>query len=487
MLTRGLIGYLPVNIVQAVAGFGAIVVFTRLLSPSDYGAYALGFSVMSVVHTGLFTWIEAAMARFYAAEVENGDRAAMFATLYRAWAVMAIGLPTIGAAVLIFTPAPPNLKLALGTGLATILGRSLLKLEQERRRAAGEVGRFALVDMVQTGGGFVLGAALAGLGWGGAGPLAGMGMAAAMLAAFALPKDIERVKAGRFDRVRFGAYLAYGLPLSLSLVLSLVLATTDRLVLAAYLNEAAVGAYHAGYSLSNRTLDVMFIWLGMAGGPAAVAALERGGYVALRATALEQARLMALIAAPAAAGVALIARPLATLMVGGGLAAQAGMVTPWIAVSALFAGAATYYFHTAFTLARRTRLLLLAMAIPALANLGLALWLVPRFGLQGAMWGTTASYATGLLASALLGRRALALPIPWMTLAKVGIATGIMALALTAMPRAGGWIEILSKTSVGVAVYGAMALLLDAGEARRRLAAGLDWLRARNLGAGAPA
>ena len=68
----------------------------------------------------------------------------------------------------------------------------------------------------------------------------------------------------------------------LSLILALALATTDRFLLAAYLGRhGSVGVYHAGYSLANRTLDVMFIWLGMAGGPAAVVALERGGKAAL--------------------------------------------------------------------------------------------------------------------------------------------------------------------------------------------------------------
>ena len=99
-------------------------------------------------------------------------------------------------------------------------------------------------------------------------------------------------------------------------MLALVLATTDRFVLAAFTDEATVGAYHAGYSLSNRTLDVLFIWLGMAGAPAAVAAFERGGLEALRRTASEQASLMALLALPAAAGLALVSRPLAEVMIG---------------------------------------------------------------------------------------------------------------------------------------------------------------------------
>ena len=487
MFARGLIGYLPVNVVQAIAGFGAIVLFTRLLSPADYGAYALGYSVMSLVHTCLFTWIESAMARFYMAEGEGGDQAGMLATLYRTWLAMALALPVVGGLILLVTPAPVNLKLALAAGLVAIVGRSVLKLEQERRRAAGEVGRFALFDMVQTGGGFLLGACLAALGWGGAGPLAGMGIAAAVLAVVALPIRGWRTNAAPVDRQRLVKYFAYGVPISLSLVLSLVLATTDRVVLAAYLNEAAVGAYHAGYSLSNRTLDVMFIWLGMAGGPAAVAAFERGGEAALKRIALDQARLMVLIAAPAAVGLALVARPLSELMVGKALAAEAGQVTPWIAVSALFAGATTYYFHTAFTLARRTRLLLLAMAIPAAANIMLVLALVPRFGLAGAMWATTASYGLGLVSSALLGRRAIVLPIPWATLGKVVIATGAMALAVLSTPTLGGVMELAAKSVVGAATYVLSALALDAAGARSRLAEGLRWLTSRGVRSGAAA
>ena len=39
--------------------------------------------------------------------------------------------------------------------------------------------------------------------------------------------------------------------------------------------------------------------------------------------------------------------------------------------------------------------------------------LIPRFGLSGAMWATTASYAIGLAASWALGRRVMPLPVPW--------------------------------------------------------------------------
>ncbi|HEX5376997.1 MAG TPA: lipopolysaccharide biosynthesis protein, partial [Phenylobacterium sp.] len=53
MFWRGVVGYLPVNVVQGLVGLLTIVTFTRLLSPAQFGDYALGFSVMSLTHTAL--------------------------------------------------------------------------------------------------------------------------------------------------------------------------------------------------------------------------------------------------------------------------------------------------------------------------------------------------------------------------------------------------------------------------------------------------
>jgi O-antigen/teichoic acid export membrane protein len=468
MFWRGVLGYLPVNIVQAVAGFGAIVLFTRLLSPTDYGGYALAFSVTTLLNTCLYTWIEASMARFHAVEAQAGEAAAaaLFATLYRTFAVMACAAPVLGGVALAALPISGSLKIAVACGLVSGGLRSLLKLAQERRRAAGEVRGYAVYDMAQTGGGFIVGAALACVGVGSASPMLGGGLASAACLIFALPRELARVKQSRFDRARLATYLAYGMPLSLSLLMSLALSTTDRFVLAGYMNEASVGAYHAGYSLANRTLDVMFIWLGMAGGPACILALERGGERALMTAAREQASFMLLVALPASAGLALTARPLADLMIGPALSTAAAEVTPWIALSALFAGFTTYYLNTAFVLAKRTRLLLWALGVPAVANLGLTLGLIPRFGLNGAVWATTAAYALGMVLSYGLSRRTLPLPIPWTALARSAAATLIMALVIWRLPAWGGVAELAVKACVGALTYGVAALAFNAGNAR---------------------
>jgi O-antigen/teichoic acid export membrane protein len=265
------------------------------------------------------------------------------------------------------------------------------------------------------------------------------------------------------------AYAAYGVPVALSLILALVLSTTDRFLLAAFLDERTVGVYHAGYSLGSRTLDVVFIWLGMAGAPALISALERGGQPALTEAAREQASFMVLLTLPAAVGLALVARPLADLMIGEGLREGASHVTPWIAASGWLSGVTTYYLLQAFTLARRTTLLIASMIAPAVANVVLNLLLIPMLGLDGALWATTISYALGAVAAWALGRRACAMPIPWEILAKAGGASVVMALCVRTLPSPGGVLELGLKAGVGALVYGVLVLGLDVGGLRGKL------------------
>lgn len=483
MFRRGLIGYLPANIVQGLVGLLTIVVFTRLLTPAQYGGYALALSVMALVHTGLFTWVEAALARFQARSVERGEVATHLATLMRAFLLLSIVFPVVAGLALWLTPLQATLKIAVGVGLASIIFRSLIRLAQERRRADGEVMAASALDMTLTAGGFGIGVLAIVLGAGAAGPLIGMGAIAVICLVFTLGKELTLARGGRYESARLKDYAGYGLPVSLSLILSLVIATTDRFLLAAFLDEQAVGVYHAGYTLANRTLDVMFVWLGMAGGPALVAALERGGRAALTETAREQSSFMVLLTLPAAVGVALVAHPLSQVMIGGALVEGAANVTPWVAFGAFFSGITTHYLHQAFTLGRKTHLLFAAMTIPAGANLVLNLVLIPRFGIAGAMWSTAASYCLGAVMSWTLGRRSMPLPLPLDVLWRTGLACGAMAVVVMQIPAVGGLLELALKAGVGGIVYGAVVLALDAGGLRGRGREVLRGLRARRAAA----
>jgi O-antigen/teichoic acid export membrane protein len=152
--------------------------------------------------------------------------------------------------------------------------------------------------------------------------------------------------------------------------------------------------------------------------------------------------------------------------VGEGLSGQAARVAPWIALGALLSGVTTHYLNHAFTLSKRTGRQIAAFGLPAAANLALCLVLVPRYGLDGAAWATVASYGVGHVASYVLMRGCLSLPIPWAALAGATVAAAAMALAVSQVPAFGGLLEVAAKAAVGALVYALVALALDVGGAR---------------------
>jgi O-antigen/teichoic acid export membrane protein len=64
MIWRRLLGYFPASLAGGLASFGGVFALTRLLSPAEYGFYALALTTMGIVYTLSITWAEAAAYRF---------------------------------------------------------------------------------------------------------------------------------------------------------------------------------------------------------------------------------------------------------------------------------------------------------------------------------------------------------------------------------------------------------------------------------------
>jgi O-antigen/teichoic acid export membrane protein len=313
---------------------------------------------------------------------------------------------------------------------------------------------------------FGLGVGLAAFGeFGAAGPLIGLAGGAALAAGMALPGLLARGRGGRFSAARGGMHLAFGWPVAAALLLDLALSAGDRFVIAALLGEAAVGAYAAGYGVADKTLVVMAMWATMAAVPAMLQAWEHKAQAEFDAHARRFFGLMIAILLPAAAGLALVARPLAEVMIGPELRDAAASVLPLIALAGVFNGL-QHYFAEAFQLTRRTGVRAGLMAIPAVANIGLNFALIPHFGLMGAVAATVSCYALLIGLYWGVGRRLVALPVDGGVVLRVGLAVAAMGVAVSLVPAWGGLIELLAKAAVGAAVYGTAAWRFDLGGLR---------------------
>ena len=466
----------PLQVVQALVGLGAIAAFTRLMSAEDFGRYALALSVFMFAHTLVFTWAEAAAFRFFASARAEHRLADHYATL--------IGLAlALGAAALLLTAGLLTLAglqrdaltlcmFAAGSAIA----RFLLRLGRESERAGAEVGRYAIFETGYLVLGFGFGVALlTRTDLGAAAPFAGLLLAGVVVLFVDAPHFLARGAGGSASIARAASYASYGAPLALALAVDLGVQTLSRFILAHQAGPAALGAYAAAFGLA-RPLDLIFIGAGAALATQMLAVYEQHGADAARAIARAGFEAIAAIAAPAAIGLALVARPLASLMVGATLSTDAAALLPWLALAGLAQGFSVYYWSEAFQLTRRTGQRAALMLIPGFVQITLTGTLAFAFGAEGAAMAAAAGAIASALVLAIVGRTLLALPIPFAALTRIGAASAAMTLGVLALPPAQGIAGLALAVSVGAFIYGASALALDLAGVRAKTTALIERL-----------
>ncbi|MEZ5953738.1 MAG: lipopolysaccharide biosynthesis protein [Hyphomonas sp.] len=469
-LARHLAGYLPVNLANAIAAFGGVYVFTRLLSAEAYGVYALMFWVMAMIHTVCLTWVEAAGYRFSGAAEANGQLADHYRTALPLM-VMATSASLIVCAVLwvIFRDRPAYA--ATIPWIAALLPiNSVVQVALEAHKAGQRVRRYVFTETFRLLMGFALGAFAAWkLGLGSAAPFFGMVVAGGLMALREIVWLMQSSAGGKTSAARQKAWAAYGLPIAAALVLDLIVSGADRPMIAAMLpdGEAQVGAYAAGYGAAQRPVTLICTWAAMAGSPLLMAAYEKEGPEETRNAARQLATFLLFAGIPATVGIALVARPFAEAMIGEDVREGALKIIPWIAVTGLLNGLLISYFSEAFQLAHKTAERAFLMAVPAVANIALNYFLLPVMGLMGAVVATVASYVIAILLLAVIGRKYVALPVPWTELAKILAAALAMWPAVMLVPALGGWPELILKAGIGAAVYVIAAFALDAAGVRQ--------------------
>ncbi|MEM1105402.1 MAG: polysaccharide biosynthesis C-terminal domain-containing protein [Pseudomonadota bacterium] len=464
---RHLSGYAPARLSHAIAAFGGVYVFTRLLGPEDYGRYALLVSLLALVHTASAAWAEAGAYRFGAGQGARSAKAGHFA----------LALRMIGAAALMglacflalwfalrgmpeYSGAMPLLALLFAAGC-------LVQLAQETHRAGLNVARYSLNETFHILGGFLIGAALAWqTGLGALAPLVGLLASRLVIASREGAWLFGQARGGRVAQGAGRAWRAYGVPVAVALVLDLVLSASDRFLIAAVLGEAAVGAYAAGYGIADKTVLMMCAWPAIAASPLLMARYEAAGAAAAGAEASKLITAVLFVALPATTGLALVAEPLSEAVIGAPLRGQAAEIIPWIAIAGLLNGLLVYVASEPYQLSRRTGLRAALMAVPAILNIVLNLILLPRFGLMGAVYATVISYAIGFFVLASAGRRLVPLAWPWMDAAKLIACCLAMAPAVWAAPNVGGWAQLLLEAGCGAAVYFSAAFVLDVAGVR---------------------
>jgi len=474
------LAYIPVNLANIIVSFGTVVVLTRLLNSEEFGRYGLAMVTLQFTHMGLFTWMEAAMARFQARAEREDDVNSHLKTLYS----YAIRFSIAGFALIMLTLWVLPLSQLMKTILVVALGSAALQiffnLGMEAHKAAHRIKRYSFAYSTQMLLGFTIGILLilttplrevA--------PYIGIVIALLVVLAIDLPFMLKQMKGGKIQPKKINTYFRYGMPICISLVLAYALNSSDMYIIAAIMGEASAGQYNAGYNLANRSIEILFVWLSMAATPIAITLMEKEGVEGSKRIMKDYGASLLWIAMPAATGIALVAKEFGFIL-GENVRAEAITVMPLIAFAGVLNGLISYYAQRAFMLSGKTNMFMWAMVPPVMLNIGLNLRLIPIYGLMGAVFSTVISYGLGFVLAVIVGRRYYPLPIPVRATLEIGFACVCMAAGVLALPdlsQLHDLIALVIKATVGAVIYGGVCMVINAANSRSFIKGLLDKLR----------
>jgi O-antigen/teichoic acid export membrane protein len=460
-----LAGYLPLNLIQAVASLGVVVIYSRLLTPQQYGYFALAMIAIQWMLGFFFYWLHGSVARFYELRRAHDQLSTLLTTTYES----ALGLSVLLAMATGLTAVflGPSWRWLVISGLVVLISRALLLVGLEAHRAARNVGRYTVLDGTQSILGLGLGALFVlGTAGGAQAALWGVALACCLVLILDTPSQLPFIRPRAWSNTELRRLVIYGFPLAGSALLNQIVASSDRFFIAWLMDETAVGRYSVAYALADRPSAIVFNWVAMAALPLAFVAMEREGPAAARRVMESTSKSLIFLVLPCTAGLAAVADPLAAVVVGEEFRKETTHLIPWIALASLLYGSMVHFSAHAFQIAEKSRLLMFTYLIVMLLNMVLNLLLIPLFGLDGAVAASIVTYALGFLLQLVLARRFFAVPLMLSHFFRAALACGLMVtiIQVTALPTTPN--GLILSILLGIVSYCTSAFILNVADSR---------------------
>lgn len=459
--------YFIVRAGNGIFAIATLAIYTRLLSPAEYGVYALGMAVATLTSGILFEWLNVAVARFYPMHLDDSDKVMGVAAI-GFWSAAAVATLLFISALTfheVFSVEPSLFGILLLITVA--LGCHTLALQVANAESAPI--RYGGLSWSKSGGALLVGFILIHYGDGGRGALLGFLSGLVLAVTVFAPRQWMRMRFGSVDKSLSVELFRYGLPLTLSHLAIAVVDVADRFLIGSLLGVAHVAPYAAAYDLVQQSVGPMMNVLFIAAFPMIVQVFKVAQDEPARIRLLALGSSLVAVGLPAAVGLGILSSDISEIIFGNGYRQDAAAIMPWLA-AAIFVGAfKSYFLDVVFQLRHATKYLGYIAILMAAVNIFLNLLLLPRYGVIAAAWATLAAFSVGALASWVVGKSIFLLPALGSVFWRSSSASTTMAIVLFLLPSSSGIIWLSAKLVLGVVTYGVMAWALDVAGCRRLL------------------
>jgi O-antigen/teichoic acid export membrane protein len=449
--------YMAASLVAALTGVASVAIFTRMLSPAEYGVYAIAMAKAATAAALLFTWLRLSILRF---QSEGGD-VDLRRTALLSYFASALLVPV--AVVLL-----PSLSAASTTVVAATIVYtqiySLFDIGQETLRARQLVPAYVQAAIVRSCIALLLGGAAVAVFGGGLAVILSAALAYLVAVLFQV-RSAWAAPHAPFDKATLRKMFSYGAPLTAAGLATTVHMVFDRLALGYFQDSAAAGQFAAIADFTRQCVALPVAGVFSAIVPAIMQIFARGDATATRRQLSGSGELLIAGVLPTAAGLMIVTPHLAVVVFGAEYQAAAETVMPILAIAWTAHLISQQYVHLSFHMAEKPHLLVahsVALVFFSFCFISVG---AKYFGIMGTAYGLVASEFFGFLLAVYLTRFGHPLPAFLGGVARVIAATAVMAaitLGVRAiMPWQPGIGPLLLLSAVGAGTYAAAAVALN--------------------------
>jgi len=431
------------------AGFLLVPLYTRFLTPADYGVIELLDLTAFFVGTFVALGMEQAVMKFYHAYDEPADRhrvisSAILFTACSGLVMIAITVPLRG----VFS------ELVLGSrnyegiffiAFVTLMVTSLISLLKVTLRAQQRSTTFTIVSLTQTAVAIALNILfVAVLRKGPVGIFYSTLIGSTVFSAYLLWRIFGETGV-HFDTTKLKRMLGYGIYFVPAGLASYVLNWTDRYFLRAYSTMDVIGLYALGYKMAMMVVLVVAvpfnqIWHSYL--------FEIEKQANAREVYARVATYFVLALTAVALGIAMLSREIVVVMAAPAFAA-AHTVIPVLVVAMIFF-CVDNVFQVGLLIKGQSNRLSGARWIAAVANLGLNWLLIPRYGMMGAAIATLLSFMCSAVLILRTAQRTYPVPFEYGRYVHIALAAAATYTVVLIMPAAPLWLAIVTKAATWV-------------------------------------
>lgn len=457
--------YLLAHGIPALAAFLTLALYTRWISPEDYGVYSTLLVITNSANIILFNWLYVALIRYWHdSELTESELNGLVL------GVLIVGSLLIMCLALLYFFLTKDAYVAVA--LAGLMISNAIYTAYQRINSINlQAKRYLFVELGRVLITTVLAIVLVYLGYSWYGILlaTGFGFLIIPLCSSHFWQRFIQTPS-KMSYLNVLKLLKYGLPLSLTFMLLELIHASDRILLSWLIGFDAAGQYAVAFSLPFQLLILVGSAINMAAYPLILKVLEQEGQELVKLKLNDYLLVLVGLLLPCYLGLLAVSHDFMPLLIGVQYLSEALRLLPWIGL--LLVINTIYLFHTslAFQLAKKTQETILVTGIAAILNIVLNLLLIPIYSINGAIFASLISYLLCVLYGHYLGSKYFELPVAWLEIGKIAIAASVMFMVLKILPLGNGLTEGFVRIVLGVMTYSMAIWLFNVGEVRFFLA-----------------